>query len=366
MTNEVPLNATLTNPSYMTEASHKEYTIQEFNPSTHQGDWASFVRSHHASTAFHSLAWKRTIENTFNYAPKYKLIYNNQNSELVGALPIFETAGILQQDLVNPFCEYGYPLMRPNATNVINILSKDIPNSKTTIIKEHERSGNDSYSQSGFAGIKTGVTFQLPTTRSFEYMKKNIFNRDLRTSIRDAIKSDLGLRQNSNIEDYYELYIKTMKRLGSPPFPKSFFNQLKEQFEDECTIWTVQCSGSTVAGLITLTSGNNRYTLSNVSDPNYWDKHPNEFAYSNMIKESCRGKWETVDFGRTEVDTSLYEFKQKFGGVTSPLISMVHPPNKVSRASISNYKRLEPIAKRLIPVITHPRIGSLIKRWIHE
>lgn len=331
-----------------------------------QEQWNEFVDNHEAATAFHSLQWLKTVRNTFDYTSESRLIFHDL-AGLVGVVPLFGVPEILGGSLVNPFCEYGYPLIKDGFSyDCLRCLSHSASALNSLIIKEHSRSDNSGYFNCRFPGVQTGVTFELPTTVPFEFMISNFFNRDLRTNLKKAKNSGLQIRYSANLEDYYNMYLNTMQRLGSPPFPLDFFSELKKNFGEDCIVRTAIDEDEDVAGIVALRFNNHTYVFSNASLPEYWDNNPNEYVYANLLKDSCNGDCELVDFGRTEEGSSLYYFKEKFGGQTSPLVSMVYPPYLVPRASISQYKRLKPIAQTLSPIISHRGYGPKLKGWIHE
>lgn len=330
--------------------------------------WRSFVTDHPHATAFHTFAWKRAIEASFDYSQTFLFVTDSQTGERVAAVPGFTISGPLGSNVVNPFCEYGYPLIGDSvaAKSVLARLRDASPFSGPIIIKERELSGVQGYHRSSYAAVETGITFRLQTTASFDTVRERAFNRDLRKSVETAREHDLEVTVCNDIDAYYDLYTTTMARLGSPPFPRSLFAALAEFFEDRFRMRLVHDTGPPIAGLVTLEHNGTRYVLSNVSNSEYWEKRPNELLYYTMIEDACNGACSLVDFGRTEPDSTLSDFKRKFGGETARLMSFVYPPRYVTRASVSGYKRLEPLAKLFSPVIAHPTVGPKLKEWIHE
>lgn len=350
----------------MARCSDGEITLKPFDSVADEADWRYVVNEHPASTVFHSLSWKETIDQTFSYRPAHVLILDG-DSEPIGVVPLFRIRGVIGTTRVNPFCEYGYPLFEAGRSReVLKKLSANTQAFGTMILKEHEQSGNIGYTTNMYGGEITGVTFRIPTTVSFESLKRKAFNRDLRTSLKNAEDAGLKLIEKNNISEYYSLYLETMRRLGSPPFTRQFFEKLSTNFGENCSILTVTDSGRTIAGALTLNHGATTYIVSNASDPNHWEKHPNEYVYSRIIKRACEENINVVDFGRTEPNSSLFGFKEKFGGSPTRLMSMVFPPSRSTKASVSGYKRLKPITKILAPIVSRPDFGGKLKEWIHE
>jgi CelD/BcsL family acetyltransferase involved in cellulose biosynthesis len=330
-------------------------------------DWRAFVGSHAASTAYHTLAWKRAVEQSIGYDSRYQFVYDD-SEEIQAVVPTFETPETLGRSLTNPFCEYGYPLVadRERSSAVLATLSTVPRGRGALILKDAHRSGVQGYHENGYAGVETGVTYELSTAYSFDFLWENSFNNDARSNVRTARDGGVEVREESDIASYYDLYLQTMARLGSPPFPRSFFGALADQFGDSFRMFLAEMDGRDIGGLLCLDHDGVRHVFSNASDPDALDRRPNERLYAAAIESACEGSLSRVDFGRTEPGSELAAFKAKFGASDSPLSSFVTPARFVSRASISEYKQLEPITRTLAPVLTHPRIGPALKRWVHE
>ncbi|WP_324759563.1 GNAT family N-acetyltransferase [Haloarcula sp. GH36] len=330
-------------------------------------EWGQVLSHCQAGTAFHTLAWKRAIARSLQYTPAHRVGIDS-TGEIIALVPGFSVPEISGRTIVNPFCEYGYPLVngKTRTKPLLEELESSLGRSSTLILKESPLSGISGYYPTGYAGIRTGVAFRLSTAVSYESLRETKFNADLRSSLRDATTYDLELRERNALDAYYPLYLQTMRRLGSPQFSRAFFEALLDEFDQAATVLVLESAGESVAGVFYLDYDGTRHVLSNASDPDHWEKHPNEYLYAEIIRRACEGECTVVDFGRTERDSSLFEFKTKFGGTVFPLISFVTPPHNVRRASVSQYKRLEPLSKRLAPLLTHPTVGPRVKRWIHE
>lgn len=332
------------------------------------GTWSQFVDSHEHATPFHTIAWKRAIQSTFGYKPHYRLI--RRNDKFVGALPGFATGGILGNNIVQPFCEYGYPLITSDAdpSELLRVLTKVRKRFDTRIIKEAPWSGNIGYSDSDFAGVETGVTFRLFLDRPYDQLYQERFETEVRRNIQIANNAGVSIQEGeerSAIDTYYHHYLQTMRRLASPPFPQSFFHALKREFGENCTVLLAEVNGTTIGGVLTLSHKNQTVIWSSASDDEHWDKSPNYLLYASVIERVCSNHT-VVDFGRTRLKSGVHTFKRQFGGREHSLVSMVSPAHRVKKGSINQYRRLEPIVKQFSPVITNRWLGPRLKEWLHE
>lgn len=330
-------------------------------------EWAAFIGNHPVATVFHTLAWKRTLERVFEYEPRYVLVF--EDGEVVAAMPGFRVPELGGYSVVNPFCEYGFPLVAEGTdlTTVLDALADGIGRGGALILKECPFSDGRGYSQTGFGGVQTGITFRLALNVPFDRIQDDVFDPTLRTDLRRADEmvtvTDPGI---DGLGHFYSLYLRTMRRFGSPQFPRSFFHELADQFGTSFSLRLAEIDGEVVAGLVSLEWGDICYLWSNGTNAAYWGEKPNHLLFADVIKRACDRGDDVVDFGRTEVGTGVYRFKSRFGATEYPTVSFVTPPRRIARASVSGYKRLEPVTRVLNSVITHPSVGPKLKRFIHE
>lgn len=332
-----------------------------------EDDWSDFLCDTSGGTAFHTLNWKRTVERSMGYEPRYRLWY--RDNEAVGAVPGFGTPEILGNSILVPFCSHSSPVLATDV-DVRKVLTdlRDIYRDRfeTRILKEQKGSSNHGYHAEGYGAVRTGVTFRLPVTVSFDALWDDLFQPSLRQKVRTAEDCGVTVTESDELGRYYDLYLRTMRRLGSPQLPRSFFEALSVQFDEDFHFQAAHRDGEMVAGIIAFDHDDTRYLWSAASDPTAWQYRPNEAVYAEIIRDACEGAPSEVDFGRTEPGSGVYDFKTQFGADERALASFVYPPHRARQASISSYKRLAPLTKRAAGIITHPAVGPRIKRWIHE
>ncbi|MXR19472.1 lipid II:glycine glycyltransferase FemX [Halobacterium bonnevillei] len=346
------------------ENSLELVSLQDADTST----WTRIVKSHDQSTPFHTLAWKRAIERAFDYDSRYRLV--QRDGVIVGVVPGFETGGVFGTDIVQPFCEYGYPLLEPDVESipVLQAMANDRGRFDTRIVKEAPQSRMVGYSDAGFGGIHTGVTFRLLLDRPYEDLFEQAFETEVRRNVGLAHDAGLSVRTVSDhqgITEYYNLYLATMQRLGSPQFPRSFFHGLFDEFGTDCTVLLADLDGTAVGGVLILSQGSESVIWSSASDEAHWDRSPNHLLYSTAIERACE-KRAAIDFGRTSPESGVHTFKRQFGGRERSLVSMVSPPHRVGAGSLSQYRHLESVVTQLAPLITYDWVGPRLKEWIHE
>lgn len=340
-------------------------------PLSRTDDWRRVIDDHPNTTAFHTLAWRQAVAECFDYEPAYRLVY--RDGEPVAALPGFRVGGLTSQVRVTPFCAYGHPLLSEAADpeQVLKTLEADRGGREILLIKDADWTGITGYSRCGYGGQAAGITRRLPTTGDYDQAREHVFDRQLRSGLDTAREAGFAVEADADpdgcLDEIYELHLATVRRHGSPQFPRGFFDALCDAFGERARLFLVRDGAELVASLLAFDAGGTRFLWNNASDGTYWDQHPNDLVYATAVRDAFeRADCKVVDFGRTEPGSGVDRFKQKFGADPVQLTTMAVPPRHASMADISGYKQLQAITRRLAPVITHPAVGPRLKEWIHE
>jgi len=330
-------------------------------------DWRGFVDDHPAATVFHSWGWLTAVDSSFGYDSNHFLVTETGGSEVVAAVPGFSIRGLGGATIVNPFCEYGFPLVAEDVdtAGVLRALAADVSPLGARVLKDAGWTGLAGYNAVGYGAVRTGEVIRLDTTRAFDEVRERSVSAEGRRCLRTASEAGVTVRPGT-VDEYYPLYLETMQRLGSPQFPESFFLDLAAELGDDCTVLCAERAGETVGGVLLLDFGGVRMVWSNASLQSAWEHRPNHRLYAAAIEDACLGDIDTVDFGRSRPGTGVHDFKRQFGGEASPLASFVTPPHRSGRASLEGYGAAASIAERFSPVLTNPVVGPRLKRFIHE
>ncbi|PSP64439.1 exosortase [Halobacteriales archaeon QH_8_64_26] len=328
--------------------------------------WDTFVRNHLEATVFHTREWLEAVEATFGYEPRHRLLHD-ATGEVVGVLPGFVVPDPPAYSVLNPFCEYGFPLLadRVDGAAVLSTVADGVGRLGALVIKDVDWSGVRGYSTAGYGGTSTGTVHRLDADRPFEEVRESAFAKQARQRTRAAEDHGVDVVEG-DVETFYPLYVDTMERLGSPQFPSTFFEALDARLGEALTVLVAEAEGRPIGAMFLLKWGDVSMIWGNGSKASSWELRPNHLLYTRAIERACRDDSSVVDFGRSRQDSGVHEFKSQFGGTTRSLTSFVTPPHRSTRASLEGYERLAPVTSRLAPLITHPSVGPALKRLIHE
>lgn len=336
-------------------------------PETDRSPWESFVERHPKATVFHASGWLEAVRYTFGYEPRHRLVYNSDGSEPVGAIPGFVVPEFAGKSVVNPFCEYGFPLIdeRLDDAAVLEPLSRQLGPLGAMILKDTDWSGIRGYARAGYGGVRTGTSIRIDADRPYRDVRDAAFDRDVRRCVRRAERHGVEVREGI-LEEFYPMYLETMRRLGSPQFPRRFFDALLEQLQESVTILLATRRGQLLGGMLLLEWRATTIPWTVASDRDYWTHRPTHLLYVRTIERACESDRTVVDLGRSRRGSGVHDFKAQFGGVPHPLVSFVAPPQRTGRASLEEYGRAAALTTRLGPVITQSTVGPALKEFIHE
>lgn len=332
---------------------------------SHDETWHTLVADHPLATPFHTLAWRDSITAAFGYDPAYALVTNGDGTA-VGAVPGFHCPALPGTTTVNPFCEYGFPLLEASVpmTAVLSKL-KSVGRFGARLLKDADWTGLTGYSDAGYGAVRTGHARRLPLG-DFETVRNRQFDRNLRRNVEHAREAGVTVHRTEDVSEFYECYLTTMRRHGSPQFPRAFLAALVDTFGTDCQLLIAEYEGEPVAGLLGLDHGDERYLLLNGSEAETLEERPNDLLYWEAVRSACESGYDRIDFGRTAPGSGVRQFKRRFGGRREQLTTLVWPPHRVGRADVSGYRRLKPVVQGLSPLVTHPAVGPRVKGWIHE
>jgi len=286
------------------------YQVRQFTPADAPA-WDEFVRAHPNGSPFHLTAWKTAIEATFGYRPLYRLAVD---AGRIGAvLPLFLARNLrLRRFLVSsPFAVYG------------GLLAVDEPARQA--VKEHlvelapalgadylELRNAHAGQALGFSPVTRYVTFHQAIQPDEEALLATI-PRKTRRMVRKALDHGLQGRVATCLEPFLTLYADSVRRLGTPCFPRRHFVNLQRAFGEALQIREVLAGDRVVAGVMSFLFRDQVLPYYGASDPRFHELAPNNFMYFDLMRTAAAAGARLFDFGRSKKDTGAFEFKSHWG-----------------------------------------------------
>lgn len=141
------------------------------------------------------------------------------------------------------------------------------------------------------------------------------FAPKVRNQVRKAEKSGLEVERGGAAlaGAFYDIYSQNMRRLGSPPHSRKFFDAVLEAFSGATRIHVVRFGERAVAAGLTMENGDSLEIPWASSLAQYGRLCVNHLMYWRIIEDACRRGFRWFHFGRSSRGTGSYHFKKQWG-----------------------------------------------------
>jgi len=216
----------------------------------------------------------------------------------------------------------------------------------------------------GWSRKEHKVSMRLSLPKDFQTLMKS-FSSKLRSQIRRPEKEGMQAKIGGIelLNDFYDVFARNMRDLGTPVYGKSFFRSILTTFPKETAICSVLWKGHTVAAGFLYVFREMMEIPWASSDRRHDRFSPNMLLYSTALDYACRQNCKVFDFGRSTLDSGTYRFKQQWGAQPHQLywyywladgreIPQLNPDNPKFKTAIALWQRLPlPVANMLGPHI---------------
>ncbi len=338
-----------------------EYSICELNEDT--ANWDAFVHANPVASIYHLAGWRALIIDCFDHETHYLQAVDSNNA-VVGVLPMVRLKSRLFGDyLVSvPFFNYGGALavtakietaLMQRAEQVAQNLGVSHIEFRDTVEREPWPKRTD----------KVAMLLRLPG--SVEALDKQIGSK-LRAQIKRAQRESPEVLQGGSelLDDFYTVFARNMRDLGTPVYSKQFFNKILQTFPDESRLIVLRHNGKPVstAFLLAFKQGVEIPWASTLREVNQFSM--NMLLYWEVLQYAIGRKANTFDFGRSSRDAGTYKFKKQWGAEEIPLywhywlkdggeLPQLNPNNPKYKLMIKIWRRLPVALTKLVgpPVV---------------
>jgi|SRR5579863_4336036 len=324
--------------------------------------WDAFVTAHPEGTFFHLAGWRTVIESVFRHPTYY--VYTERDGHLTGVLPLVHVRSRLFGDslISNAFCVYGGPIATDDDSRAQLVAFALAEMERLQV--NHVEFRNRRVSELGWSS-NSGLyaTFRREISPDPE---KNLqaIPRKQRAVIRQSLRNDLEAHLDRDISRFYEVYAESVRNLGTPVFPKKYFESLLEVFYKNCEITTILNNDKPVSSVLSFFFRDEVLPYYGGGTFAARALGANDFMYWNVMNMASSKGFRFFDFGRSKIGTGSFSFKKNWGFIPENLIyefklrkpgdiPNINPLNPKYRLFIETWKRLPvPVTKFLGPPIT--------------
>ncbi|MGB5834338.1 MAG: FemAB family XrtA/PEP-CTERM system-associated protein [Thiohalocapsa sp.] len=336
-----------------------EIEINEFAAGD-SAPWDAFVKEYPGATFFHLSGWRDAIEKGLRQRPRYLIA--RRDGQIEGVLPIAEVKSrLFGHSLVStPGCVYGGVLASDDdvrltltdfACDLARRLEVDALELRHLKAVQSEWPTKDLY-----------FTFRKPIVDDDEANMKAI-PRKQRAMVRKGIKAGLESEITEDVYRFYKIYSESVRNLGTPVFPRRYFDVLARVFGDACEMSVIRHRGNDIAAVMSFYHRTEVLPYYGGSRPAARSLCGNDYMYWDLMSRAARRGVRLFDYGRSKQGTGSFNFKKNWGFNPQPLyyqyylvgsnrLPDVNPNNPKYRYFIEAWKRLPlPLANTFGPIL---------------
>jgi len=343
--------------------------IRLVNIESEREAWNRFVE-HESAAPYLRMDWLLAIEQAYGHAPRPLAAI--EQGELVAVLPLvqidtpFKGASLVSL----PFCDVGgcvgperwhKPLLE-----CARELARETGARSLTIRDRSDPLGFDfKVLEQTHRGRK--VSMIMPLEPGSDEMLAR-FKPKLRSQIKKAMKNGLRVeigQETGLIDDFYSVFSRNMRLLGSPVHSKSLFEQIMAHYGTSAMVAVVYMEQEVTAAGIVLVNGATAAIPWASSLVEYNRLAPNMLLYWSLLAQCADQGIETFDFGRSTFSEGTFQFKKQWGAEPWLLDwqDILKPGTDLS--SEAGWARsLAENAWRRLPLGVTNRLGPRIRKFI--
>jgi FemAB-related protein (PEP-CTERM system-associated) len=281
--------------------------------------WDEYVGGHACGKAYHLAAPVQVGRRAFGLDTRFMTAY--AGDRIVGVLPLVEQSSLLfGRFLVSvPFFTYG------------GILSDDDAVTQALVVqlRAHAAARRVEHTELRHSapmpaiGVpertdKVSMVLELPPT--IAGLSKALGSK-LRSQIKRAEREDPQVLWGHRelLEDFYRVFSVSMRDLGTPVYPRRFFEVVCDAFGDLLSVVVIRVQGVPLAAGILLRHGHSIEVPWAAALPEAKRGAINMRMYWEMLSRAVESGAHSFDFGRSTADSGTYRFKAQWGAVPQQL-----------------------------------------------
>jgi FemAB-related protein (PEP-CTERM system-associated) len=347
-----------------TEVTITPVSVSPFEDSD-TASWERFVISHPEGTFFHRLGWMRVMEKTYRYKPYY--FCAKRGNRIVGIAPSFLVSSwVTGRRLISlPFAVYGGICAEdPEAEKaLVGRLEQLALALDVEYLELRNRTGE---TLNGYHTNTRYATFTMPLMPDPEALYKSL-PKDIRYMIRKGEKAGLYVRHGfEQLDSFFRLMTINLRRLGTPAFPRSLFENLITEFQGNVDLAVVYLKEEPLAGGLSFLSRDwmQPYYIGSTEEAK--SLAANNFLWWELIKFAAESGRSTFDFGRSKKDSGNFDFKKKWN---PQITSLPYQVRLVRGRKVPDFSPMNPkfelatsVWKKLPLGLTRV-VGPRVVRW---
>jgi len=281
-------------------------------------DWDPFVTGFPEASIYHLSGWSELAREIFGHRALF-VESRDRSGTLLGVLPVIQQKSRLLGNFATSlaFFNYGGALAAdPQVAQQLMLGASEAAQALGCRYLEFR----DVQPRPGDWGRRTDkITLRLQLPETVEALSKRLGSK-LRSQVKRAEREAVECRTGSALlGDFYAVFAENMRDLGTPVYPRRFFEAILKRFEQHCQLVVIGSRGEPWAAAFLVfwrdgaevpwASCRAKAKPLGANMRLYWE------LLSQAIVRGCK----TFDFGRSTVDSGTYRFKRQWGAEPLPL-----------------------------------------------
>jgi FemAB-related protein (PEP-CTERM system-associated) len=263
-----------------------------------------------------------------------------------------------------PFCTYGGPLADDDESRTSLVRRADALGEQRRAARIILR-GVGEMPMPGYAAALDKVAMVLPLPATKDELAKRLGSK-IRSQIRRAEREQPQVRfgHAELLGDFYKVFCSVMRDLGTPVYPRRFFEAVFEALGQLATAVVIYLEGVPVSGAVLI------QWRDRIEVPWAGTLHAvnpmaiNMRLYWELLQLAIERQCQAFDFGRSTRNVGTYRFKAQWGAEPVQLSWYTRDLTGIDRESavMDQRSRLDTVVKiwRKLPLSFANRVGPII------
>lgn len=272
--------------------------------------WDAFVLAHPEGSFFHRFAWRNLFHDVFSLAPRY--LVAERDGEIAGVLPLVHQKSRLFGDglIATPFVVEGGPIGDAAAVKALDSAALALMAQLRAPFVEYRCRKATRPGWIAKTGLYAG--FARPLAADDEANLKAI-PRKQRAVVRKAMTSSLTAAVEEGVEAHYRVYTESLRNLGTPAFPKRWFEALRAAFGKDCDVMVIRDGGVPVSVVMNFYHNGTVMPYYGGGTLAARKSGANDLVYWETMRHAVRRGCTAFDFGRSKDGTGSFAYKKNWG-----------------------------------------------------
>ncbi len=319
--------------------------------------WDHYARQHPDFTLYHGMAFRDAVGEAFG-KPSVGLVATDPTGRLVGVLPLIRQRSRLFGDrLVSmPYANHGGPLAdTPQIALALLCAAAAEAASlgcRRIEVRDHQPRELD-------WPVHTDKVLMLRELPDSQAALDAQLGAKLRSQCRRALKQGAVVEQGGAglIPAFYGVFAANMRDLGTPVYPRRWFETLARHFGEALRFVVVRIDGRPAAGCV-LVRWRDTLEIPWAASAREYNRYAvNMLLYRDALGLAIDLGCGQFDFGRSTRNSGTWAFKRQWGANEKQIYWRVRPelstPSQLSALLRKAWQRLPlPVANMLGPVIS--------------